>query len=175
MGRSFIGLLLIFSLFVITWCESETDWENESLYWYWERDNEYINFKTDNTVEFFKWSGSLISKIIDNTGATYEVIENVTPHQMYLRFEENNKMLRVPFWIYKIEDDRLILKAPKEYHKTLGSFDAWVSKYELPTDFIWEMEIWDKVQNVPITKWLYYKWRYYEDQEEFEQIKKIFK
>lgn len=173
--KKIIKILMLGIWFIIlTWCSIEEFILNESLNWYWKNNNDYIHFQTDGSIEFLKWTWGTVSKIIEditeNKKLTYEVVETVIPHQMYLRTELSNKLIRIPFWIYKIEEDKLIFKYSNEIHKTIWVIDMWISRVELPTNFIGELDVWTKVKEIPNVTWIYYNEKYYETENVLKYI-----
>jgi hypothetical protein len=91
-----------------------------------------IEFKKNGIVILYDSNGKSLFPTIN---ITYENITEVTPHQIYWNISYNGEMIRKPFCIYKIENDKLIMRDPIEYHRTLGGVDMGVSRYEIPKDF----------------------------------------
>ncbi|EKD44363.1 MAG: hypothetical protein ACD_71C00163G0002 [uncultured bacterium (gcode 4)] len=170
-----ILLLLIPFLFLLS-CSNL--YKEESILWYWKWNNEYLRFSENGKLSFLKWTWSYLSEVIqpENAFVSYEIIEEVTPHQIYLIFTKNKEEKRIPFWIYKIENDKLIINKSKEFHKTLWSIDMWISRYELPIDFSWELDVYFRLKEIPEVKGIYYDWKFYKDiqEQEDEEIKNIF-
>lgn len=102
-------------------------------------------------IELYKSEWENISKImkLNNFNISYEILKEVNPHQLYLTFSSGSKKERIPFWIYKIENNKLIISQAKEFHKYIWLMDMWVSRYQLPTDFAWNPDIYYKVNDIP--------------------------
>jgi|TARA_B100001964_G_C14011981_1_gene499762 hypothetical protein len=66
---------------------------------------------------------------------TWEAIIEVIPHQLYINMSHKDRRERIPLGIYKIVKNKLILREPITYHRTMGGFDMGVSRYEIPKDF----------------------------------------
>ena len=77
---------------------------------------------------------------------TWEVITEVEPHQAYITMSVGDKTERFPLGIYKIEKNKLILREPTTYIRTLGGIDMGVSRYEMPKDFSGIVKIFVKVE-----------------------------
>ena len=75
----------------------------------------------------------------------YEAIAEIEPYQLYIIMSTDEKYQRTPFGIYKIEGNKLIIRQPIEYHRTLGGFNLGVSRYEIPKDFNGVVEVFEKL------------------------------
>ena len=74
----------------------------------------------------------------------YEAVTEIEPHQLYLIMSVDGKSERIPFGIYKTEGNKMIIRPPTEYHRTLGGFDMGVSRYEIPKDFSGIVEVYER-------------------------------
>lgn len=110
----------------------------DSLVGKWEGKNPedgILEFKINGEINLFDKNGRSAFTEKEVKKVSYENVTEVTPHQIYLNFSVNEKTERIPFGIYKIENEKLIIRDPIEYHRTLGGFDMGVSRYEIPKDF----------------------------------------
>ena len=105
-----------------------------------------IEFKENGVLLIFDKNGKSVFSKEEIKNISYEAINEVIPHQIYLNMSENGKTEIIPFGIYKIENDKLIIRDPIEYHRTLGGFDMGVSRYEIPKDFNGFVRVFKKVK-----------------------------
>ncbi len=77
---------------------------------------------------------------------TWEAITEVEPYQVYITMKAKDKTQRMPLGIYKIENNKLILRQPTEIHRTLGGFDMGVSRYEIPKDFSGIVQVFERTE-----------------------------
>lgn len=61
-------------------------------------------------------------------------------------FVTDDEEERIPLAIYKIENNKLILRDTIEYHRSLGGIDMGVSRYEFPEDFNGILRVFDRVK-----------------------------
>lgn len=76
----------------------------------------------------------------------YETIEEVTPHQLYCIVKDNEQTIRYPWGIYKIVNNKLIIRSIIEYHRSLGGFDMGISRYEIPKDFSGVLNVYERIK-----------------------------
>jgi len=106
---------------------------------------EHIIFKENGSIEILDeemtnpYSGKGIS-------LSYEAINEVTPHQLYITMKFQGKSERIPLGIYKIKNEKMVLREPIEYHKSIGGFDLGVSRYEMPKDFSGIIKTYEKIK-----------------------------
>lgn len=77
---------------------------------------------------------------------TWKVVTEVKPHQVYITMSVGDKTERIPLGIYKIENNKLILREPTTYIRTLGGIDMGVSRYEMPKDFSGIVKVFERVE-----------------------------
>jgi hypothetical protein len=77
---------------------------------------------------------------------TWKVVTEVEPHQVYITMSVGDKTERIPLGIYKIENNKLILRETTTYIRTLGGIDMGVSRYEMPKDFSGIVKVFERVE-----------------------------
>jgi len=130
-----IGVLALITLTFIS-CNSKKG--NKSLVGKWKGVNSkdgFMVFYKDGKADILNENGVSAFDDKKNVKINYEVITEVSPHQIYLTISENDESQRIPLGIFKIQNGKLIIRDPIEYHRTMGGFDLGVSRYELPKDF----------------------------------------
>ena len=76
----------------------------------------------------------------------WETITEVNPNQLYFIISLDEKTQRIPFGIYKINNNKLIIRQSKEFHKSLGGIDMGVSRYELHKNFKGILKVFKKIK-----------------------------
>lgn len=114
----------------------------------WKGDNPIdgiMVFHKNGKYEIFKRDGSPIIEESSTLTATWEVVNEVEPHQLYITIEVDGKSERMPFGIYKIEGKKLILRQPNVYERTYGGFSVGISRVEMPKDFSGVLSVFTKI------------------------------
>ena len=95
-------------------------------------------FKEDYSFELKK---TIDGPKVDMGNVQWYTNTEVKPHQLYLRFNIDGEIKGKPMGIFKIKKswllgkDKLIIKSPTIYNKSLGGIDMGFSRYEMPKDF----------------------------------------
>ncbi len=152
MKRTFIFVLILLTI-VLTSCDFSTN--DDNIVGKWKGQNE-----EDGIMIFYK---NGIFEILDKDGKsvfvgdsvfdgeskpsmTWEAITEVEPHQVYITMTIGDKIERIPLGIYKIENNKLILRNPIEYHRTIGGLDMGISRYEIPKDFSGIVTVFERIE-----------------------------
>ena len=110
--------------------------------WYNESEGGYLVFSKSGQFEMLGPDGTSVTP--EGASSTYEAVSEVTPYQLYLRFDIDGKSERFPLGIYKIENGKLILREAAEIHRSLGGFDMGVVRYEMPSDFSGVVKVFER-------------------------------
>ena len=101
----------------------------EEIYGTWQNSGpskDVITFNRDGTLS--------------NSKGKFDVVTAVTPKQLYMIIGEGEEATRVPFAIYDIRGDKLVLGMAIHYQKTYGGISfGGVSRSEFPKDFSGEV------------------------------------
>ena len=134
---------LIVTFLIIIFISSCSILENKSIEWTWE----WISPDWTSNHFTFLSDWNLYSRNIifferkdfrDKTfSLQYDFIDTVEPKQLYISIEFDWKFVRVPYWIYKIIWDELIIRKILGFEKSIWLFASWDIKYEFPTNFNW--------------------------------------
>ena len=62
-----------------------------------------------------------------------------------MNMEFGKKHVRTPLGIYKIKNNKLILRQPITFHRTLGGISMGGSRYEMPKDFSGVLKIFNRL------------------------------
>ena len=138
--------IILFSIFIIA-CSGSSSSDNLIGTWRGIEDGKfiYLIFKRNGDLEMLDHNRKPISEDDENISTKYEAITEIEPHQLYIIMSTAENYQRTPFGIYKIEGNKLIIRQPIEYHRTLGGFDLGVSRYETPKDFNGVVEVFEKL------------------------------
>jgi hypothetical protein len=137
-------LLIILSIILLTWCSINST----NIVWKWEWINKkdwFLVFENKSIFNVLNEKWESVFNWANKWDIKYEIIKEVKPKQIYILLKGYNEEKRVPFWIYKIENNKLIIRQVKEFHKTLWWFDMWVSRYNFPKDFNWVLNTYKRV------------------------------
>lgn len=104
-----------------------------------------MTFHKDGTFEAMDANGTV--QELDGAFFTYDIIDEVEPHQLYLTLISTHDEIneRFPVGIYKIENDRLIMRQVITYDRYIGGISVGTSRYEIPEDFSGELDIFERI------------------------------
>lgn len=144
-------IFLIIGIFSFLFLAGCTNFENlltskDPLLGTWSNSSkdEYLVFKDNNIIEILDENMENVSPN-ENISTKYESITEIEPYQLYVTVEFEGKIERMPLGIYKIENRKLIIGKPFEYHRTIGVIDVGVSRYEIPKDFSGIVTTYEKI------------------------------
>jgi hypothetical protein len=106
----------------------------------------------DGILEFQK-NGTLL--MTDHAGKTFgadsdikvtwEVVDEVSPPQIYAIATSREQSVRMPLGIYKVENGKLIIRSTKDYYNTIGGIPLGLSRQEMPTDFSGVVSVYERI------------------------------
>ena len=87
------------------------------------------------------------SVVKKNVIVKWETITEIEPHQIYITFHtKDKKPERFPFGIYKIVNNKLIIRGVRTFYYSYGGIKMGVSRYEMPKDFSGILRVFIKVK-----------------------------
>ena len=117
-------------------CDSFSGSSDIAGKWKCEDASDAMIFDKSGTFALINVDGKSLVDKFPGAKITWQAITEVTPHQLYIVIEtDNRKVEKIPLGIYKVSNDKLILREPKTFHNTIGGISLGVSRYEMPTDF----------------------------------------
>ncbi len=151
MKSTFIFVLILLTI-VLTSCDFSTNDDNIAGKWKGQNEEDGIMiFYKNGTFEVLDKDGKSVfvgEPVFDGESKpsmTWEAITEIEPHQLYITMTIGDKSERIPWGIYKIENNKLILREPIEYHRTIGGLDMGVSRYEIPKDFSGIVTVFERI------------------------------
>lgn len=147
MKSTFIFILTLFTI-VLTSCDFSTNDDNIAGKWKGQNEEDGIMiFYKNGTFEVLDKDGKPVFDGESKPSMTWEAITEVEPHQLYITMTIGDREPeRSPMGIYKIENNKLILRDPIEYHRAIGGFDMGVSRYEIPKDFSGIVKVFNRIE-----------------------------
>jgi hypothetical protein len=100
------------------------------------------NTGTSKDIVSFNRDGTML-----DTKVKFEIVTSVEPKQIYVIIEDAGEVTRVPFGIYDIRGNKLILSPAKLYQRTYGGIGfGGISRSELPKDFTGEVIEYERIE-----------------------------
>lgn len=139
---------LIFVLFsaLLTSCNYFVE---ESIVGKWKGENSVdgmIVFHKNGKLEVFDNNGIPAIKAEDGVEAKWEVIDQVSPKQLYVNVSVGEKNTRTPHGIFKITDGKLIIREVRTYYNTISGIKMSVSRHEVPKDFSGVIQTYTRIE-----------------------------
>ena len=101
-------------------------------------------FNSDKSFYIVGKNGKTIGND-DTMKMEWETIREVEPHQIYILISSNEKIHKQPLGIYKIKNNKLIIRDVIEYRRRIGLIDVGTSRYEFPKDFSGILRVFNKL------------------------------
>jgi hypothetical protein len=102
-------------------------------------------FSSSGDFEVLDITGAQINFSGDRPSITWESITEVKPNQLYITMNVGGKAHRVPFGIYKMENDKLIFREALEFNTTVGGFNFGAPRYEMPVNFSGNIKVFKRM------------------------------
>jgi hypothetical protein len=100
-----------------------------------------MHFKSDRKFEMLTPEGK---NAMEGGTATYELVTEVEPWQMYMTITYQGKTERMPLGIFKIQAGKLVIRSVTEYRRSLYGMDIGHGRYDMPKDFHGVVSVYEK-------------------------------
>ena len=134
-------ILLAVTLAACDYLPSSTDVTGR---WLSENNDGSLVFHSDGSFELLDKDGNSMLHTSSDAQARWQAVTEVSPHQLYILAENGDRTEKIPLGIYKIENGKLVIRAPTTYHNTLAGISLGVSRYEMPSDFSGIVDVYSK-------------------------------